>query len=719
MSQFSASPLTPSDETQPNGAFQKEPAGGMQANLAMVGLWALCLFAVFSPGAPLQFSHGILYLLAGCLMIALPPRIGVARPLLVLSIVFLGLCSLCFLPVAWSGALPWRTGLQQAGLDLGNQITAHPRLSLEELTGDAIGLLVCLYILSQRVSEKAAAGLALLFTLGVAAYALAAILMGTANGGLAWHPEATFGFFPNRNHTATLLSMGVISGIATLFYGVKSQRAGLSGPAAMAVVICLWASAGYNISRAGLVLTVAGLMGWLLCVGRNLISRRALAVILAFIAIAGALFWISDTGLKARFAVPDAASPELQSGLNPPPRTSTVNGEEFDFRLLIYRDTLPMTVGSPWTGFGRGMFAPVFPQYRWFSSSRNGSQSVHPESDWLMVAAESGWPAMVVLAAGVGWLLLGIFRTVGNSSLRSLRLGCLIAAAVVPFHGLFDVPGHRVGLVWSAVFLLVLANRDKGAMPASHWGRWVWRMVGTVVLLAGAQLLRSEATGTHTLAIVRAERLREEALKLFRQDQEDQRKIASGKMAEHSAESPDQVEKALVLIDEALALTPMDAELYYLKGSMALLFTEKEDITDKSYLINRLLDPSWVRLPVRQAANLAGVLPLRVPELWTEAMKRAEKLESLAPMAFNRQLVFREIMDQAGKNEQLSLLAADQIGDAPVNMQLWTSRAHLAALRSSLPVFLSGRFVQQRDALLQIWVKRDKVSAGEWSTANP
>jgi len=126
-----------------------------------------------------------------------------------------------------------------------------------------------------------------------------------------------------------------------------------------------------------------------------------------------------------------------------------------------------------------------------------------------------------------------------------------------------------------------------------------------------------------------------------------------------------------------------------------------------------------VRLPVRQAANLAGVLPLRVPELWTEAMKRAEKLESLAPMAFNRQWVFREIMEQAGKNEQLSLLAADQIGDDPVRMQMWASSAHPLALKALLPAFLSGRFVQQRDALLQTWLKRDKVGAAEWSKANP
>ena len=76
-------------------------------------------------------------------------------------------------------------------------------------------------------------------------------------------------------------------------------------------------------------------------------------------------------------------------------------------------------------------------------------------------------------------------------------------------------------------------------------------------------------------------------------------------------------------------------------------------------------------------------------------------------------------MEQAGKNEQLSLLAADQIGDDSVRMQMWALKAHPAALKASLPSFLNGRFLQQREELLQTWLKRDKVGAAEWSKANP
>ncbi|MEI6536516.1 MAG: hypothetical protein WCN98_14310, partial [Verrucomicrobiaceae bacterium] len=135
----------------------READGGVHAILAMGCLWVIILFAVFSPGASLQFSHGILYLLAGSVMVALPPRVALPRIPIVLSLVFLILCSLCFLPESWFPVPAWRTALQGAGLGLGNRISPHPQQSFEHLAADAIGLLVTLYILTQVVTGKTAA----------------------------------------------------------------------------------------------------------------------------------------------------------------------------------------------------------------------------------------------------------------------------------------------------------------------------------------------------------------------------------------------------------------------------------------------------------------------------------------------------------------------------------------------------------------------------------
>ncbi len=688
----------------------------------MLLVLSLCLLAVFVPGAPFQVSRGIPYLLAGVLMIAIPTRNLLPKSYYVLAAGFAVLSSLCFLPSGWFAPQAWREALRGEGLDSGTLVTAHPEQALEMLGDQLIALIVALFILSQRVSSRAATLLALLFPLGVAGYSLVSIGAAEQQWQLAWDLEPGFGFFPNRNHTATLLAMGTVTAGASLFLAAKFRRGGTAGLAALALVVCLWALAGYNLSRAGFLLTAVGVVAWLAALGREWISRRVLIVFAVCLAVGGGLFWLADTGIKARLTASAAApaAPAARSGADDIPRTVTAEGESFDFRELIYRDTITMIASEPWVGTGPGMFRFVFPQYRHHSAASNNSQVVHPESDWLMVAAESGVLAALVLAAGVILVFATAFRGARKRSSWPLLLGCLTAAAMVPFHGLFDVPAHRMGLCWSAAFLLALALRDSGGSPYHpRLLLWTWRLAGAVILLAGCGLLRSEWLTGQPTPVVAPDHLTAQARHLYALDQtEKPQQEAQDKTAENAppqAEGPDRVLQAIDLVDQAIAIAPLDQQLHYTRGAFVLNFSDHDAEADRSFLIQRILDPTWVRLPVRQARNWLGIDPARAAALWANAMDRSEHLEQIAPITFlNRSQVFHEILDQAAQYSGLGILTAQLIRGNSERALTWARRTDSASLESVLPTLMSGELATIRGELFDIWASRDAKASDKW-----
>src|SRR5258708_24250439 len=110
---------------------------------------------------------------------------------------------------------------------------------------------------------------------------------------------------------------------------------------------------------------------------------------------------------------------------------------------------------SPWCGVGLGNFRALFPLYR--SASINQQSVWHPESDWLWLAAESGWLA-VGLALGLAVAVLRGAFPLTQGSRRHLRAAALAAGIAALLHSTFDVPGHRLGSALLALFVIVLAR---------------------------------------------------------------------------------------------------------------------------------------------------------------------------------------------------------------------------------------------------------------------
>src|SRR4029077_9733957 len=84
-------------------------------------------------------------------------------------------------------------------------------------------------------------------------------------------------------------------------------------------------------------------------------------------------------------------------------------------------------------------------------------RALHPESDWLWLWTELGWPAVVLTIVGIALLVNRVFPLrVGTN--QGYRLAALIAALLLAIHGIIDVSGHQVGTAFAAVFLLGLSR---------------------------------------------------------------------------------------------------------------------------------------------------------------------------------------------------------------------------------------------------------------------
>ena len=115
--------------------------------------------------------------------------------------------------------------------------------------------------------------------------------------------------------------------------------------------------------------------------------------------------------------------------------------DPFRDRREIFASSLTMIAARPWTGYGLGNFATVYPEFAQFDP---GAVVEHAHNDWLEWATEGGWPYAAV------WLLLALAAT--RPALRSIWG---IGVPAVFLHALVDYPFARFG---TAAWLFILAG---------------------------------------------------------------------------------------------------------------------------------------------------------------------------------------------------------------------------------------------------------------------
>ena len=552
--------------------------------LPQFGAVCVTLGAVACGGGTERLPQAITLGAMGLLLALAPPKRFPEKAFVGLALALLLLACCAWLPAHWLTIPRWRVQAQEFGIVLPGTISPQPALSLEGLMLFSAGLAWFGWIGTQHWDSRSRRASARALSAGIivlAAAALVAWVSGVRVPG--WLDERGFGPFPNRNHTGHVLALGGVLALGCAADAIRRSRwrSRWRGLLWLAGATLILAALAVNNSRGGVLLFLAAMAIWLGIEAWHARSWKILALGASALLAVSAVMLVAGGPIASRFA----------GGAD----------SQIAFRALIWKDALALIQTSPWCGAGLENFRALFPFYR--SASVLQQTVLHPESDWLWLAAEMGWLG-VALAAGALVVSLGRALPLAEGTQRMLRSAALAAAIAAALHGMVDVPAHRLGSVLTALFVLALARRDPAPAPESVRVAVLWR-VGGIALMAGSVWL----------ALIPADIARAEAL------------LQSGN---HSAAE----EAALRGISRA----PLDWRPYFTRaGARACAGKLLESLAD--FRRARFLEPHFAGIPIEEGRFWARRAPALALPAWREAIRRVSPPEDAA--------IFRAILNSA------------------------------------------------------------------------
>ena len=592
----------------------------------------------------------------GILMGFAPPVIRFRKPVVFLSAGFLifGLAS--FLPAGIFGIPGWRENLKGLGVETGDLVAIQSKQALEYHLSFLLLFLSGLWILGQRFSASATRNLALTFVLAVAAYALVSKLLETQID--LNHGKLKFGFFPNRNHTSNLLSAGFLCGLGIVFQSVRNKNFYRLAASSVAAGVILWAVLSWNLSRSGIALCLAGPLLWLVLLGRRYFGKQEIKVLGLVVLLAGGVYGLSEFRVKDR--VDKTIEKVEKISWEDEDAASEVKLTDLDLRVPIAIDTAGMIADAPLSGVGAGQFRWVFPQYREQTIVVNRPVAVHPESSWLWLAAELGIPAAACVLGLVVFLFVRGVKNIkkANHRDRALRIGCLVAAALVPLHGIFDVPAHRPALFLAALLLYALSqNPVARESEPTKFSRWSSLALALLLIAVGVRLLGASWFGWPPSHIVKSQERLAEGVAIYGRVS-DLNNLPS---PFESLELRKQIDR---LAERSTPDAPLDGRLYRLSALALLPLNFEREKTARNFGIDRALTPYSVSIPLLHASAALFYNPDEVKKGWSAAVERAKAVDQIqdeGPVATKRAL--RVIAKSVARSPQLKELA-EEIGEA-------------------------------------------------------
>jgi hypothetical protein len=661
-------------------------------------LLAAAAVVVFLGSGPVQGSLGLFLVAAGAALFLCPPQEKVAWRLWAASAGLILCASLAFLPAHWFPVPAWRKCLEALpAIPLPATITPVPWQTAFWLALLACSALIGLFLLAQPLRSSALLSLAVAATAICGLYAALSIYAKVTGWHYRFGGDATFGFFPNRNHTATFLITGSILAIGILGSVLRERRWLAAGVAAASLTTCVTGLLVYSGSRGGVIFLLVGTLIWIAGLGRAHRDSRLLVSCVTLLLAASLFFLLSGgearTRIEAMFTPrpsPQTARANLLQGaiLTVDKAPADAGDTPFDERVLIYKDTLSLIGAFPLTGTGLGAFRMVFPQYR--NASRMEVPVVHPESDWLMLAAEAGIPAVACVLALV-WLLAGRLPSLKGHPYWPVRWGFGVAAATAALHGLVDVPVHHVSLGW---WVLVLAGL--GLQPGrvktpvrSRAQQAVFAAGGIAMFVLGAQLIRAEWFGGAPLPPFAADWMEPQIARAY---------------AQHD------LEKACRIDRQAIFASPLAQGFYYQLGALQLPFADSDEEVNAAFRAQRLLEPGSPSVPLRQGEAWLHYDAAQTVALWLDALRRQQRLDraggpnSAADVGFVRDLLG---FSAKWPDVQRGLLAG--IEDRPAFALTWLESARPELVGEQVDrlagadVFMARLDADQRRRFLLVW----------------
>ena len=673
-------------------SFPVSPYAPLAHGMLLAGATA----SVFLAGKPQQGALGILLVFAGLAMVVCPPRVKVAWRLWLAAAATVGGAALALLPERWFPQPAWRKTLDTLpSLVMPDTISTTPALTAFWLAVLALALLSGLFLLAHPIRSRWMLTFALFAAVAAGVYGALAIYAKETGWHYPFSAGATFGFLPNRNHTATLLFVGSLLALGVLGVVLRESRWFLGTVAGAALCVCALGLGVFSPSRGGIVFLVVGVVAWVAGLGRRHRDVRLTISFAAVLLASGLLFLASGGQVRDRLlglhAPPPPRSATADAGpgpLAPPDEVDPMHNLSTDFRLKIYRDAADAVHDFPLTGMGLGTFAQVFPQYR--RASLSESLAIHPESDWLMLAAEAGIPAALCLLALIV-LAAGQLASQRDHPYWPLRWGCAVAAGAAALHGLVDVPIHRVQLGWWVMVIAGLALQDARTGPGGR------SRAQQILFITGGVL----ALGLGS-ALIRAQWFRGLPLPPFRDSQAQEEVVAA-----FNRKDP---EGAVNTARAALSLSPMNAPLYYQLGVLLLYFEDTEADVDRAFRAQRVLNPVWPAIPLLQGDAWVATDSDRATSLWLEALERQRRIDQAQGTPPGITLGFyRDLLGRAKRYPAVRQTLGRIATRSPAYALAWLEGVNDAIAPAdwdrltSSPEFLRSFSEGERQRLLVIW----------------
>ncbi len=541
----------------------------------------LPVLACFLGGGTAKWAEGIVVGLLGLLLLVRPPRVSLGRVTNVVFVLFVSLAAIAFLPANWFFAPAWRTILvEDFGIPLPHTASAQPWISATCLVSLIAGISWLYFVSTLELELRSVRFQLRLFVTGIIFLAAISIVLYLAHWSPPfWINQRNFGPFPNRNQTGDLFG---IASIVVLACGQDDLRRSrnrwvlwLAGLGILVTALIL------NLSRAGIAILVGGSALWVVVVTLRQRSSARIALGFSFLLLLVSAILLLGGQTLERFHLHGFGG----------------TGITVDFRWKIFHDAFELIRASPWCGIGLGNFDAVFATFR--HESLTETRALHPESDWIWMWAELGWPAVLLTIVGAALLIRHVLPLQEGTNQR-FRLAALLGAVIFAVHGIVDVSGHRVGTAYAGLFLLGAALHRPLALKRSFTIPIFFRLIGLVLLVSGASwtmAMKKNMLLPGSVGVSSVKQLSPVSIR-----------------GRNFAES-------ISFNTRGLEWAPLDWQLYFSRA-LAEVGARQQDNALDDFRRARFLEPNSFEVPLAEGTAWLASEPIFAATAWREALRR-------------------------------------------------------------------------------------------------
>ncbi len=607
-----STPQTRLDEQENNAV------GRWAANIAIASLPVL---ACFLGGATQKWAEGIVVAILGLILLVRPPSFSLGAFTNSVFLVFVVLACVTFLPAHYFFSSTWRSAMtNDLGIALPATVSPQPWITAGCLLSLIAGVSWLYLVSSQEIELRSVRFQLRFFATGIVVLAAVSILFYWAHVAPPfWINQRGFGPFPNRNQTGDVFALAAIVILACGQDDIrKGRKRWIFWLIALAVIVT---AIILNFSRAGILILVIGsvLLLGVFALRQGSMPRLALGFSFVLLLLTALLLFGGQT--LERFHLRGLGN----------------TGISTDFRWRIFHDTFGLIRDSAWCGIGLGNFESVFAIFR--NASFGDTRALHPESDWLWVWAEMGWPAVLLIIVGMALLIRRVFPLREGTNQR-YRVATLITALLFAIHGLVDVSGHRVGTSLAGMFLFGLSLHRPLCLKPSRWIAALFRLVGLILLVAG---------GTWVVA-AHGKMLLPGSIG-----------VANAKQVAVIANRGLDFSEAAALSTRGLEWAPLDWQLYFSRAIAEVNKKQTEKALD-DFRRARFLEPNAYEVPLAEGNLWLNSHPILAVIAWREALRRAgphraEVYSSMLTNASMKSPQVSRVLEKVGLSEHDLALA--------------------------------------------------------------